>query len=195
MKNNLTRREVLGQLGKVAVISSLPSMTFFPFGCGSGSTSSPQPPTGDSYNGTNDQLLEEMEKAAFLFFWEQADPATGQVKDRALAEGNDTRTVSSIAATGFGLTALCIGDQRGYQPSAAIAARVQMTLNFVLNQLQPNGMNGFIYHFVDMTTGARAFTSEVSSIGELRVDAERRRDPFHGLEARNGFSYGEVESL
>jgi len=29
--------------------------------------------------------------------------------------GNDTRIVSSIAATGFGLTALCIGAQRGYQ--------------------------------------------------------------------------------
>jgi hypothetical protein len=86
------------------------------------------------------------------------------VKDRAFAAGNDTRTISSIASTGFGLTALCIGDQRGYQSSAAIAARVQTTLNFVLNRLQPNGMNGFLYHFVDMTTGARAFNSEVSSI-------------------------------
>ena len=166
MKNNLTRREVLAQLSKVAVISSLPGMTFFPFGCGSGSgnTSSPSPPAGDGYAGTDDQLLEEIEKAAFLFFWEQADPTTGQVKDRALAAGNDTRRVSSTAATGFGLTALCIGDQRAYQPSAAIAARVQTTLSFVLNQLQPNGMKGFLYHFVDMTTGARAFTSEVSSI-------------------------------
>ena len=59
--------------------------------------------------------MEEIEKAGFLFFWEQADPNTGQVKDRALAAGNDTRTISSIAATGFGLTALCIGDPRGYQ--------------------------------------------------------------------------------
>jgi len=99
LKNNLTRREVLAQLSKVAVISSLPTMTFFPFGCGNGNTSSPQPPTEDGYNGTNDQLLEEMEKAAFLFFWEQADPATGQVKDRALAAGNDSRAVSCFVAT------------------------------------------------------------------------------------------------
>src|ERR1700747_3485256 len=108
LKNNLTRREVLAQLSKVAVISSLPGMTFFPFGCGSGNgnTTSPTPSLGDGYSGTDDQLLEEIEKAAFLFFWEQADPATGQVKDRALAAGNDTRTVSSIAATGFGLRAL-----------------------------------------------------------------------------------------
>ena len=89
---------------------------------------------------------------------------TGQVKDRALAAGNDTKTVSSIAATGFGLTALCIGAQRGYQASAEIAARVRATLSFLLNQLQAQGQNGFFFHFVDMTTGARAFTSEVSSI-------------------------------
>jgi len=109
--------------------------------------------------------MEEIENAAFLFFWEQADPTTGQVKDRAVATGNnDTHTVSSIAATGFGLTALCIGDQRSYQPHAAIVSRVQSTLDFLADTLQPMGMNGFFYHFVDMTTGARAFTSEVSSI-------------------------------
>ena len=108
--------------------------------------------------------MEEIEKAGFLFFWEQADPNTGQVKDRAFAAGNDTRTVSSIAATGFGLTALCIGDQRSYQPHATIVSRVQNTLSFLANTMQPLGQNGFFFHFVNMSTGARAFTSEVSSI-------------------------------
>lgn len=46
-------------------------------------------------------LLDEIERAGFLFFWEQADSVTGQVKDRSLAAGNpDPRNVSSIAATG-----------------------------------------------------------------------------------------------
>jgi hypothetical protein len=164
LKDDFNRRQLLALLGRMAALSSLPSVTFFPFGCGSGTPSVSPTPPGGGYPGTDDQLLEEIEKAGFLFFWEQADPVTGQVKDRAFAAGNDTRTVSSIASTGFGLTALCIGDQRGYQSSAAIAARVQATLSFVLNRLQPNGMNGFLYHFVDMTTGARAFNSEVSSI-------------------------------
>ena len=30
----------------------------------------------------DDQFLEELEKANFQFFWEQADPETGLVKDR-----------------------------------------------------------------------------------------------------------------
>src|SRR5262245_10442065 len=135
-------------------------------GCGGGAYKKPTPPpvARDGYPGTDDQLLDEITKAGFEFFWEQAEPTTGQVKDRALVAGNDTRTVSSIAATGFGLTALCIGDQRGYQPHAAVVSRVQTTLDFIANTLQPLGQNGFCYHFVDMTSGARAFTSEVSSI-------------------------------
>lgn len=144
--------------------SALGTPVLFLRACNGGSPAPSPPPAGDGYSGTNDQLLEEIEKAGFQFFWEQADPATGQVKDRALAAGNDTRTVSSIAATGFGLTALCIGDQRGYQPHATILSRVQTTLNFLANTLQPMGMNGFFYHFVDMTSGTRAFNSEVSSI-------------------------------
>ncbi len=160
---NLHRRELLTRLAKVTGATWLGGLGLLLPGCAGGS-SLPPPPPGDGYPGTDDQLLEEIEKAGFLFFWEQADPTTGQVKDRALAAGNDTRTVSSIAATGFGLTALCIGTQRDYQASADIATRVRATLSFLFNQLQPQGQNGFFFHFVDMTTGARAFNSEVSSI-------------------------------
>jgi hypothetical protein len=59
---------------------------------------------------------------------------------------------------------LCIGDQRSYLPTAEITARVRATLSFLLNQVQPAGKNGFLFHFVDMTTGSRAYTSELSSI-------------------------------
>jgi len=111
---------------------------------------------------TDDQLLDEIQRASFDFFWNEAGPATGQVKDRALAAGNDTRTVSSIAATGFGLTALCIADRRGYKNSADIKDRVRTTLRFLANQLPQE--HGFFYHFVDMNTGARVYKCELSSI-------------------------------
>lgn len=111
---------------------------------------------------TDDQFLDQVQQAAFAFFWEQAGSATGMVKDRALAAGNDTRTLSSIAATGFGLTALCIGHKRGYGDPIQIENRVSVTLSYLLNQL--TNVNGFFYHFIDMNTGARAIESEVSSI-------------------------------
>ena len=89
----------------------------------------PPPPVSD------DEFMDQIQRAIFQFFWEQASPATGQVKDRALAAGNDTRTISSIAATGFGLTALCIGHKRGYGDTAQIKARVTTTLDFLFNKL------------------------------------------------------------
>ncbi len=110
----------------------------------------------------NDDPLEQIERAGFDFFWENADPATGQIRDRSLAGGNDRRTVSSIASTGFGLTALCIGDSRGYRNRDEIVARVKTTLDFLWNRMPHE--HGFFYHFVEMSTGERAFNSEVSPI-------------------------------
>jgi hypothetical protein len=62
---------------------------------------------------SDDTFLEELENANFQFFWEQANPRTGIVKDRCNVRGSDTGVLGSIAATGFGLTALCIGEKRG----------------------------------------------------------------------------------
>src|SRR5215467_437088 len=136
-KSPYSRREFLSTVSNLTAASLFGGLAFSLHGCGGSYSPPPPPPPGDGYPGTDDQLMEEIEKAAFLFFWEQADPNTGQVKDRALATGvNDTRTVSSIASTGYGLTAMCIGDQRGYQPHATIVTRVQNTLTFLANTLQ-----------------------------------------------------------
>jgi hypothetical protein len=118
--------------------------------------------TGTPFQGTDTQLLDDLQRASFQFFWNETNPATGQVKDRAFLNGNDTRTMSSIAATGFGLTALCIGDSRGYGKTSDIVARVRNTLQFLYQQM-PN-VHGFYYHFVDMNTGQRWAQSELSSI-------------------------------
>src|ERR1017187_10248051 len=138
----LSRREMLARMGRTMLAFPLLNMAWMnmaliSMSCGGSKTSSTGPPPL-----TDHQFLDEIERAIFLYFWEQASPTTGQVKDRAFAAGNDTRTLSSIAATGFGLTALCIADQRGYMASANIIARVQATLSFLLQM--PN-QNGFFY--------------------------------------------------
>ncbi len=120
-----------------------------------------KPPSAASYEGTDEQLLDEIQRASFEFFWNEASQQTGQVKDRALARGGDTRRISSIAATGFGLTALCIADRRGYRKSAEIADRVRKTLQFIANMPHEHG---FFYHFIDMESGQRAWKCELSSI-------------------------------
>jgi hypothetical protein len=119
-------------------------------------------PTAAPYQGTDDQLLDEIQRTSFDFFWNEAGPKTGQVKDRALANGGDTRDFSSIAATGFGLTSLCIGDRRSFGKSADILQRVRNTLRFLANDLTHE--HGFFYHFIHMNTGERWEKVELSSI-------------------------------
>ncbi len=43
----------------------------------------------------DDQFLNDLESANFLFFWEQASPKTGMVKDRCNVHTNDQETVGS----------------------------------------------------------------------------------------------------
>lgn len=137
------------------------------------------------YQGTNDQLLEEIQRASFRFFWDEINPATGLVKDRALLNGNDKRTMASIAATGFGLTTLCIADSRGYAKPADLADRTRNTLRFLYDKL-PN-VHGFYYHFIDMNTGARWGQVELSSIDTslLLCGVLTARQHFHDAEIQD----------
>ena len=131
-------------------------------GCGKPVLQSYSEPTGTPYVGTDEQLLDEIERATFDFFWNEASATTGQVKDRALVLGNDSHTMSSIAATGFGLSSLCIADRRGYRNSADILDRTKRTLRFLVDGT-PN-VHGFFYHFLHMETGQRWEKVELSSI-------------------------------
>ena len=110
----------------------------------------------------DDQFLNEVEKASFLFFWEQGSPNTGMVKDRCNVHTDNQGGAASIAATGFGLTALCIGEQRGFVSKTDALQRVFATLRFLWKKL-PNH-RGFFYHFANPETGERMFDSEVSSV-------------------------------
>ena len=119
-------------------------------------------PVPESLSPEDDQLLEELESANFRYFWEQADPQTGLVKDRCNVRGPDSGVVASIAATGFGLTALCIGHKRGFISLPEVQRRVLTGLRFLWRRL-PNH-RGFFYHFANVNTGERLWDSEVSSV-------------------------------
>ena len=107
-------------------------------------------------------FLDELEKSNFLYFWEQANPETGMVRDRCNVRTEKNTQLGSIAATGFGLTALCIGAKREYIPYADARARVLTTLRFLWKKLPQH--RGFFYHWGDINTGERLWDSEVSSI-------------------------------
>lgn len=111
-----------------------------------------------------DQFLEDLSHRAFLFFWEQGNPETGLVRDRALADSGvpDARAWASSAATGFGLTALCIAAERGWIPREKAQERTLAALHYYADKALHE--NGWYYHFVDASTGGRRNNTEVSDI-------------------------------
>ena len=113
----------------------------------------------------DEAFLDDLIRQGCLYFYEQASPQTGQVLDRSrnnLAGARDPRRMASIAATGFGLTALCIADHRGYLPHSQVVERVRTTLDWHLNHLPE--VHGFFFHFSDVETGKRWRRAELSSI-------------------------------
>jgi hypothetical protein len=119
-------------------------------------------PSPSSLLPEDDEFLNELEKVNFQYFWEQTNPNTGLVKDRCNVRGNDNGTVASIAATGFGLTALCIAEERQFVSSGAAADRALQTLAFLSARVPTH--RGFFYHWADVNTGERIWDAEASSV-------------------------------
>ena len=114
---------------------------------------------------SDNAFLDYVQQANFDYFWYTANPANGMVPDRSA-----TGSVASIAAVGFGLTAIGIGIDHGWISRSQGAARVRTTLNTFYQLPQGTGStgiigyNGWFYHFLDMHTALRASGSELSSI-------------------------------
>jgi hypothetical protein len=111
-------------------------------------------------------FLQDLRHRAFLYFIEQADAGTGLVRDRAHTSGGvqsgHDRDVASIAATGFGLTALAIGAEHHWIPREEARQRVLTTLRFFAARAPAE--HGWFYHFMAAASGQRRWKSELSSI-------------------------------
>jgi lysophospholipase L1-like esterase len=110
-------------------------------------------------------FLDTLQHRTFDWFWDTTNPANGLVPDRW-----PTPSFSSVAAVGFGLTAYGVGAERGFVARAAAAERTLTTLRFFWDAPQGSaatgvtGYKGFFYHFLDMQTGRRFQTVELSTI-------------------------------
>jgi hypothetical protein len=113
----------------------------------------------------NDEaFLDLVQRTAFDYFWYETNPQNGLVKDRS-----SDASLASIAAVGFGLSALTVGIDRGWISREAGRGRVLTTLTFLWNspqgpQADAMGYKGFYYHFLDMHTGRRVQDVELSTI-------------------------------
>ena len=105
----------------------------------------------------DEKFLENLEYHSILYFTRETNPSNCLIKD-----SSRPGSPASVAAVGFGLTAICIGESRGWIDKDDARYLVLKTLKTFRDDL-PN-KHGFFYHFLDMRTGQRTWNSEVSSI-------------------------------
>ena len=109
-------------------------------------------------------FLDLLQRTAFDYFWYETNLQNGLIKDRS-----SDPSLSSIAAVGFGLSAITVGIDRGWISREAGRARVLTTLTFLWNsphgpEADATGYKGFYYHFLDIQTGRRVPDVELSTI-------------------------------
>ncbi|MDP3790565.1 MAG: glucoamylase family protein [Candidatus Omnitrophota bacterium] len=110
-----------------------------------------------SFASPDEEFLDKLEYDSILYFVRENNPANGLIKD-----SSRPGSPASVASVGFGLTAICIGESRGWIVKKDAYDIVLKTLK-TFRDTVPNE-KGFFYHFLDMRTAQRAWNSEVSSI-------------------------------
>ncbi|CAN5227936.1 glucoamylase family protein [soil metagenome] len=112
----------------------------------------------------DDTLLDQLQRAAFGYFAATTNPANGLVADTS----RDNSPVS-IAVVGFALSAYPIAVERGWMTRADAVARTLAALRFFAasdqsGSARATGYKGFYYHFLDLETGTRVWSCELSMI-------------------------------
>ena len=121
-----------------------------------------QPPAKEAFVAYS---AEELERRTFNYFWELADTNNFQIPDRY-----PTLTFSSIAATGFGLSAYIVGVEKKYVTREEAANRTLNTLKVLWNlpqgpgQENISGYRGLFYHFLTLDKVTRYKNVELSTI-------------------------------
>jgi len=114
--------------------------------------------------GADEELLNEIERAAFGYFRQAVNPANGLVADTT-RDGSPC----SIAVVGFALSVYPVAVERGWMPRIEATELTLAALRFFRDSDQSGssmatGYKGFYYHFLDMHSGARVWRSELSMI-------------------------------
>lgn len=113
---------------------------------------------------SDEQLLGQLQTAAFGYFLDFEDPETGLIADTSRPG-----SPSSIAVVGFALSCYVIGVERSFMGRKDAAERTLKLLRFFESSLQSEasdatGYRGFYYHFLDMRSGRRAWGCELSLV-------------------------------
>jgi hypothetical protein len=112
----------------------------------------------------SDDALLKLQRDTFGYFLHETNLHNGLVPDNTRKGAH-----SSIAAIGLSLATYPVAVDRNYISRSEAVARVLTTLRFFWNSEQSpepdaTGYKGFYYHFLEMESGRRAWSCELSTI-------------------------------
>jgi hypothetical protein len=112
----------------------------------------------------SDDALFKLQRDTFGYFLHETNLHNGLVPDNTRKGAH-----SSIAAIGLSLATYPVAVERNYISRSEAVARVLTTLRFFWNSEQSpepdaTGYKGFYYHFLEMESGRRAWSCELSTI-------------------------------
>ena len=112
---------------------------------------------------SNTDLMEVEARRSFEYFWREVNTTEG-AKGYGLVASSAGERRSSIAGSGFALSALPIAVERNWIAFDAAQSRCQKTLQALLDNVPQ--YKGFFYHFIDMDT-LDTGGSEVSTVDTM----------------------------
>jgi hypothetical protein len=125
----------------------------------------------------DDAFLEDLSHRTFQFFWDAADPNTGITREHLNWDGSpyiaEVRDVGSTGATGFGITALCIGAEHGWVPRAKARERALNTLRYYADRAPQE--HGWFYHWLNVVKGERTGANFDTAVIPLPPDKKMAR--------------------
>jgi hypothetical protein len=111
-----------------------------------------------SLSSEEDEFLDDLSRRAFRYFWEQSGLFTGITRGHAHTDGSpykpERENLGSTGVTGFGITALCIGAERGWVKRDQARQRARAVLAAYAAGPVRNE-HGWFYHWVNVETGER----------------------------------------
>ncbi|WP_333693975.1 glucoamylase family protein [Flavobacterium sp.] len=111
---------------------------------------------------TDEQLLTQVQRDAFKYFWDYAEPNSKLARERYHVDNPDyDKDIVTTGGSAFGLMTLLVGAERGFVSRGQVVSRMQTALNFLENADRfygawphwINGTNGNVIPFGTMDNG------------------------------------------
>lgn len=110
---------------------------------------------------TDNELLTMVQRGCFRYYWDAAHPDAGMALEILPGDPN----LVAVGGSGFGIAALIVGAERGFEPREAVAERLVRIVRFLA---RADRFHGVWPHFLDGRTGrAIAYFGKYDNGGDL----------------------------